>query len=185
MTDSEITGKRKPGGALRISIVPAVDGASRAASAPRYGWVLQLRNTAFDVRGEDMTYRAFRALATMRDGSSSAAGSTTPASRPTLPTTSPTAASACGASWRSSTTVTRRPSTRSAPPTGYAVVVQAMDGFSATYTSAELMKIGSKIIVADRANDAPLIVPAAELKEQPPRHVLRLLEAVLAAQGRE
>ena len=45
-----------------------MDGASRAASAPRYGWVLQLRNTAFDVRGEDMTYLGFRALATVRGG---------------------------------------------------------------------------------------------------------------------
>ena len=44
---------------------------------------------------------------------------------------------------------------------GYAVVVEAMDGFTCTYTSAEVMTIGAKIIVADRLNDAVLTVPAA------------------------
>ena len=164
---SEITGKRKPGGALRISIVPAVDGASRAASAPRYGWVLQLRNTAFDVRGEDMTDRAFRALVTMRDGRFERSWVDD------MKTEDPSDdVTYSGLSLRRLVALIDDgdPATfnKVRAANGYAVVVQAMDGFPATYTSAELMKFGSKIIVADRANGAPLIVPAAELKEDPP-----------------
>jgi hypothetical protein len=48
---------------------------------------------------------------------------------------------------------------------GYSVVVMGMDGFGATYTSEEVMAIGSTIILADLANDAPLVVPAATLKD--------------------
>ncbi len=183
--DPAITGKRKPGGALRISIVPAVDGASRAVSAPRYGWVLQLRNTAFDVRGEDMTYRDFRALATVRGGRFERSW-VDDAGTPADPADDLTYK---GLSLRR--LVARiddgDPATfnKVRAAKGYAVIVQAMDGFSATYTSAELMTIGAKIIVADRLNDAVARSADGGAQGQRRRHVLRLLEAVLAAQGRE
>ncbi len=170
-------------GALLLLLTCAAS--ASAASAPRYGWVLQLRNTAFDVRGEDMTYRAFRALVTMRDGRFERSWVDDTARRPTRADD----LTYSGLSLRRLVALIDDgdPATfnKVRAANGYAVVVQAMDGFTATYTSAELMKFGSKIIVADRANDAPLHVPDGRAQGQRRRHVLRLLEAVLAAQGRE
>jgi len=139
-------------------------GSASAASAPRYGWVLQLRNTAFDVRGEDMTYLGFRALATMRHGRFERSWVDD------MKTEDPSDdVTYSGISLRR--LVARiddgDPATfnKVRAAKGYAVIVQAMDGFSAMYTSAEIMTIGSQIIVADRMNDAALEVPMAELKD--------------------
>jgi hypothetical protein len=150
-------------GALLLLLTCAAS--ASAASAPRYGWVLQLRNTAFDVRGEDMTYRAFRALATVRGGVFERSW-VDDAGTPADPADDLTYK---GISLRR--LVARiddgDPATfnKVRAANGYAVIVQAMDGFSATYTSAEVMTIGAKIIVADRLNDAALQVPMAELKD--------------------
>ena len=47
---------------------------------------------------------------------------------------------------------------------GYNVVVTGVDGFSATYTSAEVATLKNKLVVASRVNGAPLNLGAASIK---------------------
>ena len=47
--------------------------------------------------------------------------------------------------------------------TGYNVVIVGMDGFTATIPSAQIASLGDKIILADLADGAPLVVPKAAL----------------------
>ena len=141
-------------------------GVGVAGTAPRYGWVLQLRNTVFDVRGEDMTYRQFRALATIKDG----------AWARTWVDDAGTPADPLDDLTYQGLTLRRLvgriddgdPATfnKTRAAKGYAVVVEAMDGFTCTYTSAEVMTIGSQDHRRrSRLNDAVLKVPAATLKD--------------------
>ena len=140
-------------------------GSASAGTAPRYGWILQLRNTAFDVRGEDMTYREFRALATAKDG----------AFERTWVDDAGTPADPADDLTYKGLTLRRLvariddgdPATfnKTRAAKGYAVVVTAMDGFTSTYTSEEVMTIGAKIVVADLVNGGPLAVPTATLKD--------------------
>jgi hypothetical protein len=50
---------------------------------------------------------------------------------------------------------------------GYSVQVEAVDGFTATYTSAELVALGDKLFVADRMDGQPLILGTASIKNDP------------------
>ena len=47
---------------------------------------------------------------------------------------------------------------------GYNVVVTGVDGFSATFTSAEVATLKNKLVVASRVNGAPLNLGAASIK---------------------
>ena len=47
---------------------------------------------------------------------------------------------------------------------GYTVVVEGVDGFSATYTSLEVATLKNKLVVADLVNDAPLNLGSASIK---------------------
>jgi len=47
---------------------------------------------------------------------------------------------------------------------GYNVVVTGVDGFSATYTSAEVATLKNKLVVANRVNGAPLTLGSASIK---------------------
>jgi hypothetical protein len=47
---------------------------------------------------------------------------------------------------------------------GYNVVVTGVDGFSATYTSAEVATLKNKLVVANRVNGAPLTLGTASIK---------------------
>jgi len=47
---------------------------------------------------------------------------------------------------------------------GYNVVVTGVDGFSATYTSAEVATLRNKLVVANRVNGAPLTLGTASIK---------------------
>ena len=140
-------------------------GSASAGTAPRYGWILQLRNTVWDVRGEDMTYRTFRALAARNEGQFERSW-VDDAGTPADPADDLTYK---GLSLRR--LVARiddaDPATfnKVRAAKGYQVVVTAMDGFFATYTSAEVMAIGANIVVADLVNDGPLAVPAATVKD--------------------
>ena len=63
--------------------------------------------------------------------------------------------------------------------TGYNVVVEGVDGFAVTYTSAEIATLQGQLIVADRANDA-----AARARHGLDQERRGQLEAQLAAQAR-
>ena len=47
---------------------------------------------------------------------------------------------------------------------GYNVVVEGVDGFAATYTSAEVATLADKLVVADRMNGWPLTLGTASIK---------------------
>ena len=47
---------------------------------------------------------------------------------------------------------------------GYNVVVEAVDGFKVTYTSAEVATLKNALVVADRVNGAPLSLGTASIK---------------------
>ena len=47
---------------------------------------------------------------------------------------------------------------------GYNVVVTGVDGFSATYTSAEVATLKNRLVVANRVNGAPLTLGSASIK---------------------
>ena len=47
---------------------------------------------------------------------------------------------------------------------GYNVVVTGVDGFSATYTSAEVATLKNKLVVANRVNGVPLALGTASIK---------------------
>jgi len=150
--------------------VPAVDGAGKAANAAeRFGWVLQLRNTVHaKALKENMDYRAFRTLRVANSHKYERSW-VDDMKTPDDPLDDVTYK---GLTLRR--LVARiddgNPATfnRARAAKGYAVLVEAMDGFSATYTSEEILTIGAKIVVADLANGATLAVPAAELEEDPP-----------------
>ena len=66
---------------------------------------------------------------------------------------------------------------------GYNVVVTGVDGFSATYTSAEVATLKNKLVVANRVNGAPLNLGTASIKNPMTPDEVRQLEAQLAAQA--
>ena len=132
-----------------------------ADAAVHYGWLLELRApTKTQSSPSTASRRGRRARASRRPSS-------TTTRRPTTrPTTCGTPASPCGASSASSTTRTRRRSTRSSPPPAPATTSwsRRVDGFAATYTSAEVATLGDKLVVADRVNGQPLTLGTASIK---------------------
>ena len=161
-SDPSIFGNRKPAGVVRISIVAATATAARTAdSGVPYGWLLQLRglkahspmpNYAF----QKWTTKKFVKRTVVDDNKT-----------PADPSDDLTYTGI--ALWR----VVGRiddgdPSTfnwkkaTSAP--GYNVVVEGVDGFSATFTSAEVATLKNKLVVANRVNGVPLTLGTASIK---------------------
>ncbi len=152
--DPSVTGRMKPGGVVRLSIVPAV--APAAAAAEPYGWDLQLRNTKTTKYGADMTYRAFAAWAAQKHRTVSIEDTST-----ATPTTYK------GVSLRTLVGYfddnNKATFNKALAAKGYNVVILGMDGFAATIPSADIAALGAKVILADKANGLPLTVPAAAL----------------------
>ena len=160
---------------VALSVVAAVvllltcAGTASANGVERFGWVLQLRNTA-DAKAlkENLDYRAFRALR-MANGNRFERSWVDDMKTPEDPADDVTYK---GLTLRRlvARIDDRNPATfsRARAAKGYDVLVESMDGFAAVFTSEEILTIGARIIVADLANGAPLVVPAAELKAGDP-----------------
>jgi len=128
--------------------------AMRAAAAESFGWDLQLRNAKTPKYGADMTYRAFPAWAakkhrrvTIVDGATTYKG----VSLKTLVGYFDDG--------------NRETFNAALAAKGYSVVILGMDGYTATFPSAQIAQLGDKVIVADLADGAALPVPAAYLDE--------------------
>ncbi|MCX6363006.1 MAG: hypothetical protein NTW58_02320 [Actinobacteria bacterium] len=130
--------------------------AMRAAAAEPYGWDLQLRNTKTIKYSADMTYKAFAAWAALNHRGVSIEDTST-----ATPTTYQ------GVSLKTLVGYfdDKNPKTFNAALAvkGYNVVVLGMDGFAATFASADIASLGDKVILANLADGAPLAVPAAGL----------------------
>jgi hypothetical protein len=148
--ESSVTGKMKPGGVVRVSIVAAV---APAASTEPFGWDLQLRNTMTKKYGADMTYKQWAAWAAK-------AGRAVTITDSTVPT-----ATIAYKGVALKTLVgyfddkNRSTFNNALAKKGYYVTILGMDGFPETFAAADIARLGNKVIVASLGNDAPLPVP--------------------------
>jgi len=131
--------------------LPAV--AMPAAAAEPFAWDLQLRNAKTPKYGADMTSKAFAAWAAKKHR------------RVTI---------VDGAAYKGVSLKTlvgyfddnnKETFNAALAAKGYDVVILGMDGYAATFASADIARLGSKVILADLANGAPLPVPVAGLDE--------------------
>ena len=148
--DPSVTGKMKPGGIVRLSIVPAV---APAAAAEPYGWDLQLRNTVTTKYGADMTSSQWAAWAAKANRTVTITDSTVPTSTVTY----------SGVSLKNIVGYVddKNRSTFNAKlaKKGYFVTILGMDGFYETFASADIAQLGKQMIVASLGNGQPLPVP--------------------------
>jgi hypothetical protein len=144
----------KPGGVVRLSIVPAV--APAASAAEPYGWDLQLRNTKTAKYSADLTYKGFAIWAAQKHRTVSIEDTST-----ATPTTY------AGVSLKTLVGYfddkDRNAFNVALAAKGYNVVILGMDGFAATIPSADIASLGAKIILAAKADGLPLTVPVAGL----------------------
>ena len=144
---------------ILLGAAPA--GARHAAPAEPFGWDLQLRNTRATKNSADMTYRAFAAWA------SKASRRVTVVDDNKTPGDTSDDISYRGVSLKTlvGSFDDKDPKTfnNGLAAKGYNVVILGMDGFAATYASADIASLGGKVILAYLANGAPLAVPAATL----------------------
>ena len=135
--------------------VPAL--AMRAATAEPYGWDLQLRNTKTTQYSADLTYKAFAAWVAKSKRQVTITDSTVPTATVTYK----------GVALKTLVGYfdDNDPNTFNdeLAAGGYNVVVLGMDGFAGTFASADIASLGDKVIVANLANDAPLLVSKAKL----------------------
>ena len=160
-SDTSIFGSRKPAAVARISIVPASTTSRSADPAVPYGWLLQLRG--LKARGT-MTNTAFQAWTANKLVKRAVVDDNKTPDDPSDDLTYTGVAlwrlvgriddaRPASFNWKLATT---------AP--GYNVVVTGVDGFSATYTSAEVATLKNKLVVANRVNGAPLTLGSASIK---------------------
>ena len=160
-SDTSIFGNRKPAGVVRISIVPATAPTALAADAVPYGWLLQLRTTKVH---KSLTSYAFRAWSLKRGVMATVVDDNKTPDDPSDDLTYTGIAL-----WRlvgriddgNPATFNKILATTGA---GYNVVVKGVDGFSATYTSAEVATLRNKLVVADRVDGVPLALGTASIK---------------------
>jgi hypothetical protein len=148
--EGSVTGKMKPGGVVRVSIVSAT--APNAPAEP-FAWDLQLRNTMTAKYGADMTSSQWAAWAAK-------AGRTVTITDSTVPT-----ATVAYKGVALKTLVgyfddkNRSTFNTALAKKGYWVTILGMDGFSESFKGADIAKLGNQVIVASLGNDAPLPVP--------------------------
>ena len=151
-SDTSIFGSRKPAAVARISIVPASLTSGEADPAVPYGWLLQLRGLK---ARSAMTSTAFQAWTANKLVKRAVVDDNKTPDDPSddLKYTGVALwrlvgriddAKPASFNWK---LATRAP--------GYNVVVTGVDGFSATYTSAEVATLKNKLVVANRVNGAP------------------------------
>jgi hypothetical protein len=150
--EGSVTGKMKPGGVVRVSIVSATD---PDAPAEPMGWDLQLRNTMTKKYGADMTYTQWAAWASKR---------TVTITDSTVPTAT---VAYEGVSLKALVGYfddkNRNAFNAKLAKKGYWVSILGMDGFVESLKAKDIAALGNKIIVASLGNDAPLPVPKAYL----------------------
>jgi len=148
--DSSVTGKMKPGGVVRVSILPIV---SPNAPAEPFGWDLQLRNTMTKKYGADMTYKQWAAWAAKANRTVTITDSTVPTSTVTY----------SGVSLKNIVGYVddnnRSTFNAKLAKKGYYVTILGMDGFYETFASADIAQLGNQMIVASLGNGQPLPVP--------------------------
>jgi hypothetical protein len=146
--ESTVTGKMKPGGVVRVSIVATVN---PNAPAEPMGWDLQLRNTMAKKYNADMTYTQWGTWA---------AKHTVTITDSTVPTAT---VAYKGVSLKTLVGYfdDKNKSTFNAKlaKKGYWVSILGMDGFVESFKGADIATLGNKMIVASLGNDAPLPVP--------------------------
>jgi hypothetical protein len=135
--------------------VPAL--AMRGAAAEPYGWDLQLRNTVTAKYSADLTYKAFAAWV----AKSKRQVTVTDSSVPAAPVTYKGVALKTLVGYFDDNDPNTFNDALAAG--GYKVVVLGMDGFAATFASADIASLGDKVILANLADGQPLTVPAAAL----------------------
>ena len=179
-SDTSIFGSRKPAGIARISIVPATATSHEAEPAVPYGWLLQLRGLK---ARNTMTSAAFRVWTANKlvkravvDDNKTPEDATDDVTYTGVPLWRLVGriddARPASFNWKLAT---------KAP--GYNVVIEAVDGFTVTYTSAEVATLKNKLVVANRANGSPLTLGSASIKNPMTVDGVRQLEAQLAAQA--
>jgi hypothetical protein len=140
-----------------LAAAPAL--ARQQAASEMYGWDLQLRNTITTQYGADMTYVDFTAWAaahqvTIVDNNK------TPDNAADDTTYKGVALKTLVGYFDDADKTTFNTALASG---GYNVVVMGMDGFTGTFAAADIATLGDKVILANLANDAPLVVPVATL----------------------
>lgn len=133
--------------------------ARHAASSEMYGWDLQLRNTVSTQYSSDMTYKAFTAWAAAHQVTIVDTNKT-PDNPADDTTYKGVALKTLVGYFDDADPGTFNTALASA---GYNVVLMGMDGFTGTFSAADIATLGDKVILANLANDAPLAVPAATL----------------------
>ena len=133
--------------------------AKQQAASEMYGWDLQLRNTITTQYSADMTYVDFTAWAaahqvTIVDNNK------TPDNPADDTTYKGVALKTLVGYFDDADKTTFNTALASG---GYNVVVMGMDGFTGTFAAADVASLGDKVILANLANDAPLVVPTATL----------------------
>ena len=154
-------------GAVLLVLALAAPAVAATDTPVPYGWMLQLRNKAHATgRNVDMTYRGFRALANANghalerswvDDNKTPDDLTDDLTYKGLTLKRLVAQIDDG---NPATFNTKR------ALAGYMVTVEALDGFTATYTSEEVRTIGAKVIVADRVNDLRLPLGTASIDDE-------------------
>ena len=158
-SDPNVFGNRKPAGVVRVEIVPAAP----ASPAPvPYGWLLQLRGK----KNMPVTSLAFHAWQAKKG-----VKATVMVDEAKTPDNASDDVAYTGIGlWRLVGRIDdKRPgsfnvklATR-AP--GYNVEVMGLDGFTATYTSAEIAALKDALVVADRADGETLFLGTASIKD--------------------
>ncbi len=148
--EGSVTGKMKPGGVVRVSIVATVDPAT--VTEPM-GWDLQLRNTKTKKYGADMTSAQWTTWAAKH------AVTITDSSVPTATVAYKGVALKTLVGYFDDKD--RKTFNAKLAAKGYWITILGMDGFSYSWSSKGLAKLGNKVIVANLANDAQLPVPKA------------------------
>jgi hypothetical protein len=134
--------------------------AMRSAAAEPFGWDLQLRNTKTAKYSADLTYKAFAAWVAKSHRQVTITDSTVPTETVTY----------SGVSLKNLVGYfdDKDPATfnKALAKKGYSVVVFGMDGYSATFASADIAALGNMLIVANLADGQPLTVPKASLNDE-------------------
>ncbi len=133
---------------LLMLALPAL--ATRATTPEPFGWELQLRNAQTPKYGADMTSRQFSAWAAKKHRRVTIVDGATTYKGVSLKTV-------VGYFDDNNKETFNAALARK----GYSVVITGFDGFSATWTSGDIARLGSKVILADLANGKPLPVPPA------------------------
>jgi hypothetical protein len=158
--------------AMLLAAMPATPASAAPAAADPpvpYGWILQLRNTVHSrARNENLTNRAFRALV---NADKHRRELTWVDDNKTPDDPSDDIAYKGLALWRLVGRIDDRyPATfnKARAERGYNVVIEALDGFAVTYTSAEVKALRNALIVADRMDGQALPLGSASIKGDPP-----------------